>query len=397
MKITDFSLIFIGIILPVIIIVYVNVSYTIKAEEQELYYNKIINQAVEDAANQMKEVENSDAEIDYGYSGLQNKKISINAKIGVDTFLNSLYNNFGIKGNQAAEQYLQLFVPAIAIVDYNGVSVSSIESFDENGQNVIRHSVKPKRYYSYSYSIMTGGQIVDGIVPSADSIHTIEFTMDDYVTHRGSYKYLGQFVDIAKNDYSRSTVQTFYLSDDANNSVLIAGENNVANYGNKSQVVEMLRAKRKEIIAKTVTEEMAYAVNSNNSYARAAGITYNFIFPETTQDEMYETIENVGMLAFVQGISIGNKYLNTKAYGISKLDLVTKYYFSVPTDYSNFKMNLYHKDQNCPEYQVSRHDGITPYFVITKQQAASAKATLKNDEGENVPIQGFYPCPICRP
>ncbi len=392
MKITDFSLIFIGIILPIIIIVYVNVSYTIKAEEQELYYKKIINQAVEDAANQMKEVESSDAEIDYGYSGLQNKKISVNAQIGVDTFLNSLYNNFGIKGNQAAEQYLQLFVPAIAIVDYNGVTVSSIENFDENGQSVIRHSVKPKRYYSYSYSIMTGGQVVDGIVPSADSIHTIEFTMDDYVTHRGSYKYLGQFVDIAKDDYSRSTVQTFYLSDDANNSVLVAG-----NYGNKAQIVEMLRAKRKEIISKTVTEEMAYAVNANNSYARAAGITYNFVFPETTQDEMYETIENVGMLAFVQGISIGNKYLNTKAYGISKLDLVTKYYLSVPTDYSNFKMNLYHKDPNCPEYQVSKHDGITPYFVTTKQQAASAKATLKNDDGENVPIQGFYPCPLCRP
>ena len=36
MKITDFALIFVGITLPIIITVYVNVSFTIKAEEQEM-------------------------------------------------------------------------------------------------------------------------------------------------------------------------------------------------------------------------------------------------------------------------------------------------------------------------------------------------------------------------
>ena len=36
MKLTDFALIFIGVTLPIIIIVYVNVSFTIKAQEQFL-------------------------------------------------------------------------------------------------------------------------------------------------------------------------------------------------------------------------------------------------------------------------------------------------------------------------------------------------------------------------
>src|SRR5574344_1279874 len=105
MKITDFALIFIGITLPIIIIVYVNVSFTIKAEEQEIYYKKIINAALNDASDKMKEVENSDVEIDYGYSGTSNNKISVNSQVAVDTFLNSLYNNFGIKGNESAESY----------------------------------------------------------------------------------------------------------------------------------------------------------------------------------------------------------------------------------------------------------------------------------------------------
>ena len=90
MKLTDFALIFIGVTLPIIIIVYVNVSFTIKAEEQEMYYKKIINAALNDASDQMKEVENSDVEIDYGYSGTSNNKISVNSQIAVDTFLNSL-------------------------------------------------------------------------------------------------------------------------------------------------------------------------------------------------------------------------------------------------------------------------------------------------------------------
>ena len=137
MKITDFALIFVGITLPIIITVYVNVSFTIKAEEQEMYYKKIINSALNDASDQMKEVENEDNKIDYGYSGESDNKISVNANIAVDTFMNSLYNNFNIKGNKTAEQYLQYFIPAIAIIDYNGVQVSSIEEFTENGENVI--------------------------------------------------------------------------------------------------------------------------------------------------------------------------------------------------------------------------------------------------------------------
>lgn len=383
MKITDFSLIFVGVMLPIIIIIYVNVSFNIKAQEQEMYYQKIINSAIEDAANQMKEVENVDPGIDYGYSGTSDKKVSVNASLGVDTFLNSLYNNFNIKGNEAAQRYLQLFIPAIAVIDYNGVQISSVENTIENGTNVTKHTLKPKRYYSYSYSILNNGSIVEGINKAANSIHIIEFTMDDYVTHRGAYKYLGAFTDIP--------VKSFYISDLANNKDLIGGS-----VGNLSDVVDLLKQKRKETISKVVTEEMAYAVNSNNAYARSAGITYNFVFPTTTQDEMYETIENVGIIAFVQGISIGNKYLNTKAYGVSKLDLATRYYFSIPNIDSKVKNNLYHKDTLCPEYLISTHSKITPYFVITKQQAASARAAI-NIDGQTKKITGFYPCPICRP
>lgn len=413
MKITDLALVFIGITLPMIIILYINISFTIKAQEQEMYYQNIINIAAQDAANQMKEVENDDSNVDYGYSGLENQKISVNAQIAVDTFFNNLYNNFDIKGNESAQRYLQLFIPAIAIIDYDGVQISSVEtSKDEtdievlNGNiktsdsdsdwGVTKHVLKPKRYYTYTYSILETGadnyQMVDGISSAASviSYHEIEFTMDDYITHRYNEKGL--------ND--ETVTESFYLTDDKYNDSLLAGINEfeLATFDSlKKEIVDKLASIRQDVIVNTVVKEMTYATNSNNSYARSAGITYNFSFPATTQDEMYGTVQNVGFMAFVQGLSIGNKYLNTKAYGLTNLELATRYYFTIPNDTaSKYKLNLYHKDTSCPEYVVSKIEKISPKYVLTKQQATSTRVSCTINDVDYT-YQGFYPCPICSP
>lgn len=412
MKITDFALIFVGITLPIIITVYVNVSFTIKAEEQEMYYKKIINAALDDASNQMKEVENSDKEIDYGYSGTSDNKISVNAQVGVDTFLNSLYNNFGIKGNDTAENYLQYFIPAIAIIDYNGVQVSSIEEFTENGQNVIKHVLKPKKYYSYTYYLCATPGDVSKLTYTEDyetavknglhSTHIVEFTMDDYITHRGYvYKNTGDIDEIG--------VSSFYISDSKNNSKLVANVDSNASLIPREKdvlpkIISNLQNKRKSVIINSIQDEMEYATNNNNSYASQAGIRYNFVFPTLEEGEMESQIQNVGIMALVQGISIGNRYLNVRAYSTSKLTEITRYYLSIPnTDgiyKTKYNLNLYHKDKNCPEYRAfasnKENVNITPSFLFTKQQAASVKAVLKKDN-TYIQLEGFYPCPVCNP
>lgn len=412
MKITDFALIFVGITLPIIITVYVNVSFTIKAEEQEMYYKKIINAALDDASNQMKEVENTDKEIDYGYSGTSDNKISVNAQVGVDTFLNSLYNNFGIKGNDTAENYLQYFIPAIAIIDYNGVQVSSIEQFTENGQNVIRHVLKPKKYYSYTYYLCTTPGDASKLTYTEDyetavknglhSTHIVEFTMDDYITHRG-------YVSKNTGDIDEIGVSSFYISDSKNNSKLVTNSDSNASLSQREKdvlpkIISNLQNKRKSVIINSIQDEMEYATNNNNSYASQAGIRYNFVFPTLEEGEMESQIQNVGIMALVQGISIGNRYLNVRAYSTSKLTEITRYYLSIPnTDgiyNTKYNLNLYHKDKNCPEYRAfasnKENVNITPSFLFTKQQAASVKAVLKKDN-TYIQLEGFYPCPVCNP
>lgn len=417
MKITDFALIFIGITLPIIIVVYVNVSFTIKAEEQEMYYNKLITSAIEDATAAMKEVENTDKTIDYGYSGEQDKKVSINPEIAKNTFFNSLYNNFGIKGNDAAEKYLQLFVPAMAIIDYNGVYISSIEEYNKDGSTVIEHTVKPKKYYTYSYYIVKQKNNQYSIVSVDDyksgtkhSLHTIEFTMDDYVTHRG-----GLYDASGENITEELPVKSFYLADtssgtyvdkngimndsasDKNNADLFDGKSTTSESMIKN-VVDHLKKVKDEVIIKTITDEVAYAVNQNNFYASQAGITYDFVFPTIEQEEMKSYINDVGIFAFMQGLSIGNKYLNSKAYSVSRLELTTKYYLTLPNDHSSIKRNLYHATKDCPEYKTdTRSTNIIPEYLTTKQQAASVIGIQKDSGGTNKEVKGFYPCPVCNP
>ena len=423
MKLTDFALIFIGVTLPIIIIVYVNVSFTIKAQEQEIYYKKIINTALNDAANQMKEVENSDAEIDYGYSGTVDNKISVNAKVAIETFKKSLYNNFDIKGNESLEKYLMYFIPAIAIIDYNGVQVSSIEEYKKDDKTIIDHVVKPKKYYTYTYYVYKdsadGGKYkyTDDISKAAGGVlstHILEFTMDDYVTHRG-------FTKSGKD----IPVSSFYLSDTKNNYVLVAtggdsGENLPVNSdslsseekkllkavgrtdsANSRGILEFLNTKKRETIVNTIQKEMEYATNNNNFYASNAGIKYNFVFPTLEVSEMESQIKNVGIMALVQGISMGNRYLNVRAYSTSKLTEINRYYLSIPKtplNSNSVPKNLYHKTTICPEYRNSIHNNITPQYLFTKQQAASVNAVLKDEENNQyISLKGFYPCPICNP
>ena len=392
MKITDYALLFIAIILPYMIVLYINTTFTIKAEEMEMYYQKVIDSALDDAAYQMKQVESQDKKIDYGYSDSLNKKINVNAKVGVDSFFDSLYTTFQVKGNDVAESYLSLFVPAVAVIEYDGVTMSKNEIVNTaDGSTAIERVLKPKRYFSYSYSIVRQNgeyKMVPGIQTSnIVSVHTVEFTMDTRVTHRG-YNYIFD---------EEIPTETFYLGDAQNNKELIAGVlDSGAKDALKSSIVSELLDLRPSIIANTVAAELSYATNENSLYAKQAGITYSFSFPTTTDDELYDMVDVVGIVAFVQGISVGNRYLNTKAFGVSTLEGTTRYYFTAPSDESQIHMNLYHKDLSCPEYRLSKIADMSPRFATSKQQAATSVATGTLN-GVKETFTGFYPCPICNP
>ena len=151
MKLTDLTMIYIVILLPIVITVMVNTSFVVTAQKHELYTKTVIDSSVRDAVDSMKKVENKDSEIDYGYSNDIIGKISVDPKIAVNTFFNSMALNLGAVNDDYTADYLRAYVPVIAVMDYDGLYTYSVDSTD--GTN-LTHTIKPKTYFTFSYCII---------------------------------------------------------------------------------------------------------------------------------------------------------------------------------------------------------------------------------------------------
>ena len=411
MKLTDLALVFVAILLPIVIIVYVSTSFVIRAEREEMYYKNMITSAVTDATNAMKVVENEDSQIDYGYSGIVDNKVSINANIAVDTFFTSLFNNFGIKGNSASEKSLKSYIPALAIIDYDGIYIYSAEEI--NGE--IEYVLKPKKYFTYTYYIEKSTNYIKEYTTETDIntangglIYQVTFTQDDYIFLNVYHvKSDGKIKKIEEEQMTYS----FYLSDFANNRALIGSNNDLLKLGWRvtsseidmliEQVVAVLQEKRKEVIAKICMEELSYAVNAHNYYARKTGVKYQFNFSIASDADWYDTVDGIGMVAVVQGISLGNRYLNYSAYSVSDLTSAKRYYLSdkmyklkddiedIDIEQQLINYKYYHASNNCPIYKAYKKyiemlkiDHIAPSFMYDKEEIAA---------------NGFHACFICKP
>jgi len=358
MKTTDFAMIFVAILLPIVVVVYVDISFLLKKEEQTLYYTNIINSAINDATYAMKNVEGEDQDVDYGYSGLAEKRVTVNARVAIDTFYESLYDNFEIKGDNTSEEYIKSHIPALAVVDYNGVYIYSIDKYIDNDTNeeYTNYILKPKRYFTYSYRV-SGGQVEEvENIESYNDVVTVIFTMDDYI---------GVIGDNAVIDW-------FYLEDNTNNDVLYKYSSGAM----LDKIVQHLKIKRSDVISKIVSEEMSIAVNNHKLYS---DVDYEFVFPTIALSQWEEMINNVGIIAFIQGINIGNVELDYVAHGISGLKVTDRYYVSLQKPEIS-ACNYYHNTKECNIY-IDSNKTFTGYY-LNKVDAAT---------------NGYYPCPVCNP
>lgn len=407
MKLTNFALIFVAILLPIIVLVFVNTSFVVKSEKQEMYYKNLINSAITDAVSSMKHVENEDANIDYGYSGKTDKKVSVNADVAISTFYNSLSNNFNVKNNKLSLDRLKMYIPVVAVLDYDGIYIHSAE---ENENKEIQFITKPKVYYTYSYVITKSTDPITGaktynivsleeldnfntLIKGGNYIYEVNFTMDDYIT-LSIYRFGEEDPERLITEGPVSEVvytQGFYLNDNLNNSEVVYSKmpiDSTTRNKLKKDIIKYLNDIKETTIAKIGMEEISYAINKHNDYSKNQGIKYNFAFSVESDAAWLETMDGIGMIAMIQGINLGNRYLNYKAYSASDLILSRKYYVSKGVedkDLAYLSKNLYHGSEQCNvyiNYKNSTKEQIIPSYYSSRADAAT---------------QGFYPCPVCKP
>ncbi len=90
--------------------------------------------------------------------------------------------------------------------------------------------------------------------------------------------------------------------------------------------IGLFEVRRREIITRQVTEQLEHYVMKHNQYATAYGVTYNFILPEVTSTDWNNALNDITIMAFVQGIPILNQqYYNN--YGISGSNIIDKDFY----------------------------------------------------------------------
>jgi hypothetical protein len=318
MKITDIAILFVIIVLPFVQMLRIKSDNLQNIAYKNMVIDRYLDTAVVDASEAMI------------IRGIKRQTV-ISRDNGLNAFFRTLFANFKILDNDSAKNKLMVYIPVVIVVDYDGYWVWSIEEYaNGDGEKEQQMVWKPKKPYTYE---------------SNDFVYT--FTLDSYV----------KVLDLASNEFYegyRQDLETILPG------VII-------------QQDEVFEAVRKKAIIEALKKDVNIAINTHNIYAKRFGITYRFSPPSISDGDWYRNIEDVGFLAFFQGIPIGlgGEHYNSFSLGAARIVRNDYYYIQQ----NNNGLFYYHR-QNCTE--LTNKDEVF-------------------DSREECAMKGAFPCRSCRP
>ncbi|MGY3386793.1 hypothetical protein ACVWZB_004747 [Paenibacillus polymyxa] len=324
MKIINWALIFIVIILPFSIRNHLQSIEQEHTQEQIVLYDGAVRAAVQDAAFSLRL--NEDQKMESRYES--GKKIRANKERAIEAFYQTLFNNVGIGEDEVAQGVLKRYIPVLAVVDYDGLWIYTSDSFmNKDGEKENRQVWRSKMPFAY-----------------ADNLgNSVSFTLDDYV-----YAYDAgdkQWFEGKREDVAAQV-----------------------NYGipilNDPDKFDQIR---RTTIIDVVQSNLEHYINSYNQYARSLGIGYTFTLPRIDQEEWNNTIDDVGVLSFIQGMPIGSNYYNNYALGGSRLVKRTAIY-----GYIRDGVKIYYRESDhyggtiIEKFTSEREAALAGYFPGTR-------------------------------
>ncbi|NMO95948.1 hypothetical protein [Paenibacillus lemnae] len=281
MKITDFAILFVALVFPFFFILGMQSHHMQDTAFIEMKYTSGLRTAVQDAGVML--TLNEDPVMEAGY--VSAKYFRADKEKALQAFSKTLYVNMGVADDPKAQEALWWYIPALAVIDYNGFYIYSMQSVpDEDGRDAWKHVWSPKIPYSYM---------------DADR-NMIYFTLDDKVT--------------AFNEVHRTWISGFQKE--------LAGTTGISLLDS----VESFEGIRRTTIVHSIQDNVAYYIHKHNEIALRSGISYQFNMPVIGQEEWVNTIDDIGFMAFVQGIPVGDKAYNNYALGGGRLIKKPTYY-----------------------------------------------------------------------
>ena len=347
MKVTDLAIAFILIILPSTLILDYKTMDTALAVYENVKIGKILDAAVDDAAHNI-------------FSKGVSDRAPVDIEKGYETFMETLLRNFRMIDDEIGRRTIEGYIPCLAVIDYDGYYIMKhveYQKWDGHGiVSEIRMAWMPKRAFSYSddryvYSLTLGNDII---------------AYDKYT-----------------QQIYRDTADNFIADGTLPDSRLLADDPSTA-----GDALEDFDVRRRNAIIECLQKDIAYTINNHNNIAKYYGITYYFSIPAIEHDIWSRTIDDIGLVAFFQGMPMGSsgEYVNIFSLGGTRIFKASKYYLDIDgtpdAKLAGGLIYYYHTAEDCPY--------LNPSPSFRPPEGYPMRDTAKECASE-----GYFPCEHC--
>jgi len=291
MKLTDYLIIFVLILIPFSVVSNLKTKDLQLIEYKKLTMDRMLETAAEDAASQM---------VERG----EDKKVVINKEKAVQFLFNSIYVNMRIMDDEIKQKEITGYIPVIAVMDYTGYYIMSNEIYTAaDGSKRIDLIWHPKKMYSVS-----------------KDHYIISFALD--LNFVGIYDTTTKTLTEGAYDNIKAGFPEQYIQD--------------------KDIFEQMR---RNAIIDTLQADFNECINRQNDIAKHFGIAYNFTLPNIERDDWTRSINDYGVIAFFQGMPIGTgEYYNNFALGGARIFKKAKLYIQIDAATG---LKYYHR-ASCP-------------------------------------------------
>lgn len=283
MKITDWIIIYLIIIFPLLVFTQWRSEDTNTFAKLNNRYDGAMTVASQDAVDQLRLNVKPNYE-----SGYDSKKFSrVNKEAAYDTFIRTLAINLESE-DSVTKDLLARYVPVFAVLEYDGLSMNVYQKFENENEKLLDRVWLPKIPFAYHDTI---GNIIN-------------FTLDDQIT----------VYDVGLDEWISGDRRELLLDEDITIDLL-----------HDEDLFERIR---RDTIVNLLQENFAYQINEHNVYTKNLGITYTFALPLIPQEDWYNTVDDVSIFTFFQGFPYerGSGTYNQYALAGSRLIKQDAYY-----------------------------------------------------------------------
>ncbi len=318
MKVTDISILFVIIILPFVQILRIQTDNLQNTAYRNMVIDRYIDAAVEDA---------SEAMIVRGTYNM----VSISREKALSAFCSTMFTNFNVLGNETEQNKLMLYIPVMVLVDYDGYWVCSMEDYtNSEGSKEGKMVWKPKKPYAYE-----------------SNGYVYLFTLNRQV----------KVLDMSNNRFYEGTQQE--LKGEVTEEIILQDD--------------LFDAVRKRTVMEAIKKDVNEAINTHNIYAKRYGITYRFSPPSISDGDWYRNIEDIGFLAFFQGIPTGLRGMRYNNFALGAARIIRKDNYYIQQDANGL---FYYHRETCSKLSQRNEAYDSPVECA---------------------LEGAFPCHTCTP